>query len=131
MAKDSWNPFFRALYEHCSAKPQAVEDHPWGDTVFKIRGKVFAFLGHPEHGGVTVKASPDELDSLLALSFIRRSAYIGRYGWVSVEVENDDALDLALRLIDQSYDLIVSKTRSASRKGRRRKRDREEDADGS
>jgi hypothetical protein len=36
-------------------------------------------------------------------------------------VENEDALDLALRLIDQSYDLIASKAKGASRMGRRRK----------
>jgi predicted DNA-binding protein (MmcQ/YjbR family) len=131
VAKDNWNPFFRALHEHCATKPLAVEDHPWGDTVFKIRGKVFAFLGHPEHGGVTVKATADELEGLLTLPFIRRSAYIGRYGWVSVEVANEDALDLALRLIDQSYDQISAKTKPSSRKKRRRKSNEEDDTDGS
>jgi predicted DNA-binding protein (MmcQ/YjbR family) len=110
------------MYEHCSAKPYAKEDHPWGETVFKVRGKVFAFLGQSDHGAVTVKASPDDLNGLLALPFIRRSAYIGRYGWVSVVVENEDALDLALRLIDQSYDLIASKSKGTPRKGPRTKR---------
>jgi predicted DNA-binding protein (MmcQ/YjbR family) len=103
------NPFFQALYEHCAAKPQAMEDHPWGETVFKIGGKVFAFLGQPDHGGVTVKAATDELDGLLTLSFIKRSPYIGRYGWIRVSVENDDALDLALRLIDHCYETIAAK----------------------
>jgi hypothetical protein len=39
------HPVFRALFEHASAKPDAVLDHPWGDTVFKVRGKIFVFLG--------------------------------------------------------------------------------------
>jgi predicted DNA-binding protein (MmcQ/YjbR family) len=117
MGKENWGPTFRALYDHCAAKPSAQEDHPWGETVFKVRGKVFAFLGHSTEGsGVTVKAAPEELDGLLALPFIRRSAYIGRYGWVNVSVENEDALDLALRLIDQSYELIAAKAKGPARK---------------
>jgi predicted DNA-binding protein (MmcQ/YjbR family) len=117
VTNDDWDPFYRQLFDYSAAKPNAVEDHPWGDTVFKIRGKVFAFLGNGERGAVTVKAAPDDLDSMLALSFIKRSAYIGRYGWVSVAVANDDALDLALRLIDQSYDLIAAKTKRGPSKG--------------
>jgi hypothetical protein len=39
MTDQNWNPYFRALWNHCSAKPDAVEDHPWGETVFKIGGK--------------------------------------------------------------------------------------------
>jgi predicted DNA-binding protein (MmcQ/YjbR family) len=109
MAKEPVSSHFQALCDHCAAKPQAQEDHPWGETVFKIRGKVFAFLGSGEHAGVTVKAADDELDGLLLLSFIRRSPYIGRFGWVRVSVENEDALDLALQLIDQSYEIICAK----------------------
>jgi len=116
MAETKPNRFFQALYEHCAAKPEAMEDHPWGETVFKIGGKVFAFLGLPDHGGVTVKAATDELDGLLTLSFIKRSPYIGRYGWVRVSVENDDALDLALRLVDQSYETIAAKAPGKKRR---------------
>jgi predicted DNA-binding protein (MmcQ/YjbR family) len=109
MATAPQNRFFQALYNHCAAKPLAVEDHPWGETVFKIGGKVFAFLGLPDQAGVAVKAAPDEVDGLLLLSFIQRSPYIGRFGWVRVNVANEDALDVALRLIDQSYELIGAK----------------------
>jgi predicted DNA-binding protein (MmcQ/YjbR family) len=116
MAKNASNLLSRALYDHCAAKPDAVEDHPWGETVFKIRGKVFAFLGSGEEAGVTVKAPAEELDGLLLLSFIRRSPYIGRYGWVRVYVENEDALDVALRLIDQSYEFIETKAPGKKRK---------------
>jgi predicted DNA-binding protein (MmcQ/YjbR family) len=111
MADEDWNPYFRAIYEHCAAKPLAVEDHPWGETVFKVGGKVFAFIGQHDRGGVTVKVTPDQIDSLLSLPFVRRSAYIGRYGWLSLSVADDDALELALELIDESYALISAKSR--------------------
>jgi predicted DNA-binding protein (MmcQ/YjbR family) len=96
------------LRSHCLAKPDAVEDHPWGDTVFKIRGKIFAGIGERS---VTVKASPDDLDGLLALEIVERAPYVGRYGWVVVEVQDEEALDLALSLIDTSYDLVSKRKR--------------------
>jgi predicted DNA-binding protein (MmcQ/YjbR family) len=112
---EDWHPFSRRLYEHCRAKPDAWEDHPWGDTVFKIKDKVFAFLGHRHAPSVTVKAPPDELEILLAASFIKRSRYIGRYGWVTVTIEDDEALQLALDLIDDSYEIVKSRQRPRSR----------------
>jgi predicted DNA-binding protein (MmcQ/YjbR family) len=96
------------LRAHCLAKPDAVEDHPWGDTVFKIRGKIFAGTGERS---VTVKARPDDLDGLLALQIVERAPYVGRYGWVVVEVRDEEGLDLALSLIDTSYDLVSQRKR--------------------
>jgi predicted DNA-binding protein (MmcQ/YjbR family) len=106
MSDVSPHPHFLAMKEHCAAKPGAVEDHPWGETVFKVRGKIFAFLGAGDRARVTVKPRPDDLDGLLALPFIERAAYIGRYGWVTVDAAEPDALELALDLIDTTYQQI-------------------------
>jgi predicted DNA-binding protein (MmcQ/YjbR family) len=113
MAANAEKTYSATLYEHCKAKPDAVEDHPWGETVFKIRGRVFAFLGRGDSSGVTVKAPPEDIDLLLAQPSITKARYVGRYGWVSVKIENDEMLKLALGLIDDSYDLI-SKPRRRS-----------------
>jgi hypothetical protein len=43
--RERWNRYYRAIWEHCAVKPGAKEEHPWGDTVFKVRGKSFAFMG--------------------------------------------------------------------------------------
>ena len=108
--RESWNRFYRALWEHANAKPDSVEEHPWGDTVFKVRGKGFAFMGpHGSSGGVTVKPPPDELEGLLELPYIKKAKYIGRFGWVDVHVEDDESLKLALELIDDTYDALASK----------------------
>jgi len=111
MAKARWHPRFQVLYDHAKSKPGAVEDHPWDEVVFKVNGKVFVFLGRPEIPGVglTVKAPPDELEALLELPFVRRAKYVGRFGWISLTIEDDDALELALELIDDSYELIAPK----------------------
>ena len=102
------------LKTHCAAKPDAVEDHPWGETVFKVRNKVFAFLGSGETAMVTVKPEEDP-EGLLQLPYVRVAAYIGRYGWVTVTVEDDLALELALDLIDQNY-ARLTRARSRSRR---------------
>ena len=107
--------YYRALYEHCRQKPDAVEEHPWGDTVFKVRGRIFAFLGPRDRPGVTVKPSPDERDVLLELPYVRVASYVGRFGWVYVTIEDEEALTLALGLVDDSYDLISSRGKRRAR----------------
>ena len=111
--RGSWNRYYRALWEHCKAKPDAKEEHPWGDTVFKVRGKGFAFMGpYGSSGGVTVKPPADEREGLLGVPYISKAKYIGRYGWVDVRVEDDESLRLALELIDDTYEQIASRGRS-------------------
>jgi predicted DNA-binding protein (MmcQ/YjbR family) len=119
MPERNWNPYFRALRTHCAAKPGAWEDHPWGETVFKVGEKIFAFLGTPDQGGVGVKVSPEQIESLLRMPFIKRSPYIGRYGWLSVTVDDEDALELALELVDGSYAQIASKSKGARKASKR------------
>jgi predicted DNA-binding protein (MmcQ/YjbR family) len=107
---ESWNKYYRALWEHAKAKPDAKEEHPWGDTVFKVRGKGFAFMGpHGSSGGVTVKPPAEERDGLLELPYISKAKYIGRYGWVDVTVDDAESLRLALELIDDTYEQIASR----------------------
>jgi len=56
---------------------------------------------------VTVKVPPEELDVLLGHPSIQRAKYVGRFGWVTVAIEDGDTLRLALDLIDDSYELIA------------------------
>ena len=115
MADQDWGPYFRALWNRCSAKPGAVEDHPWGETVFKVGGKVFAFLGTPDHGGVGVKVAPDQIEGLLALPYVERSPYIGRFGWLAISITDNDALELAQELVNASYEIIASKSKGQTK----------------
>ena len=119
--RESWDRYYRELWEHCKVKPDAKEEHPWGDTVFKVRGKGFAFMGPPgSAGGVTVKPPTDEREGLLELPYITKAKYLGRYGWVHVRVEDKEALELALELIDDTYDQIA--TRAKAKRSSPRKR---------
>ena len=95
---------FEAIRDHCRAKPDSVEEYPWGETVWKVRGKVFCFGGE---WGFTVKSTLDKQEALVMHPAISVAKYVGRYGWVTVQVSDEDTLDLAKELIDESYDSLV------------------------
>jgi predicted DNA-binding protein (MmcQ/YjbR family) len=100
---------FDKIQAHCLAKPGAVQDEPWpGDTAFKVKGKIFAMGGHE---AVTVKNTVERQEMLVMHPHVRKAAYVGRFGWVTVDLVNSEALELAMDLIDESYESVVAKKR--------------------
>ena len=97
--------FLSDLREHCMAKPDATEDYPWGDIAWKVKGKVFAISGE-ESSGVSLKSTLEKQSALIQHPNIEPSAYVGRYGWVTVEIVDDATLEMAKDLIDESYDIV-------------------------
>ena len=103
---------FDKIQAHCLAKPGAEEDEPWpGDTAFKVKGKIFAMGGHQ---AVTVKCTVEKQEVLVMLPHVRKAAYVGRFGWVTVDLVDAEALGLALDLIDESYDSVVTRPKKKS-----------------
>jgi hypothetical protein len=45
---------------------------------------------------------------LLGTPLVQRAPYIGRYGWINVSVRDQDSLELALELVDETCDRIVA-----------------------
>lgn len=64
--------------------PETTEDFPWGETVFKVRKKVFVFLGFAdEQLGFSVKL-PASGEDVLCMPFASQTGYgLGKAGWVS------------------------------------------------
>ena len=85
--------------------PEAYEDSPWGHPVFKVgNNKMFAAISNSEDPlTVTVKLTPEEREIALTLPYVRVAAYVGRYGWVTAEVRDDEALENALEWLRESY----------------------------
>ncbi len=86
--------------------PEAYEDHPWGDfPVFKVPpNKVFGFLGiEAKEARLTVKVTAEERDVALLLPFVSVARYVGRYGWITATVTDDDTLEAALEWLRESY----------------------------
>jgi predicted DNA-binding protein (MmcQ/YjbR family) len=100
-----------SIRKHCLAKTGALEDYPWGDVVWKVGGRLFAIWGGET---VCVKSTLDKQASLVMHPAIKVASYVGRYGWVAVAVSNDETLDLAIDLIDESYEMVASKPRRTS-----------------
>jgi predicted DNA-binding protein (MmcQ/YjbR family) len=104
---------FARISGYCLDKPGAYEDHPWGDTVFKVapKGKIFCFCG-VETPVISVKSTLEKQAALIQHANIEIAAYTGRYGWVTVNIPDEETLGLALDLIDESYDMIARKARA-------------------
>lgn len=113
----SGKAIFAALQKHALSKPGAVEEYPWADVAWKVRGKLFAVTGR-DATGVTVKASPEDQAVLVQHPAIRVAPYVGRFGWVAIEIGDAETLALARQLIDESYAALAG---SASGPRRARK----------
>lgn len=102
----------KELQRFCLTFDGAWEDYPWGDVVYKVGSKIFCFLGLGcGMAGITIKATQDDADALCQLPHIERARYIGRYGWVSVSIEDEGDLGPAFDLIDAGYGLVRGKRR--------------------
>jgi catechol 2,3-dioxygenase-like lactoylglutathione lyase family enzyme len=110
------------LLAHALAYPGAYEDHPWGETVAKVKKKVFAFFGvpgAPGSWGVSVKL-PRSGGAALERPFARPTGYgLGKSGWVSARFEAGDEapLDVLRSWIDESYRAVAPKALVATLDG--------------
>jgi predicted DNA-binding protein (MmcQ/YjbR family) len=85
--------------------PQAYEDAPWGFPVFKVgTNTLFAWMTQRDDRlDVTVKLTAEEREIAELLPCVRRASDIGRYGWITVEVTDEDTLTAALEWVRESY----------------------------
>ncbi|MCA9492290.1 MAG: MmcQ/YjbR family DNA-binding protein [Myxococcales bacterium] len=98
------------------AYPGAHEDHPWGDTVVKVDGKIFVFLDLSEDGTfrLTVKLPDRSAQVLQDHAFTRATGYgLGKSGWISCTIPEELEVDEAMlrTWIDLSYRSIAKKRR--------------------
>jgi predicted DNA-binding protein (MmcQ/YjbR family) len=92
--------------------PETHEDFPWGHRAFKVKGKVFVFMGTEEGTtGMSLKL-PKSGKSALKFPYASPTAYgMGKHGWVSVVFDSGDKLPMELLLawIDESYRAVAPK----------------------
>ncbi len=120
---------WKALKKYASEKPGAWEDHPWGETVYKVAKKVFVFLGHQDYGyGMSCKLPDSGEAAITMFSWAEPTGYgLGKSGWVSARFEpkDDVPVDLLKQWIDESYAAVAPKrTSSATTKRPQRARSR-------
>lgn len=92
--------------------PETHEDHPWGESAFKVKKKSFIFMSVGASGlGFTVKL-PESGDFALSLPFVQPTGYgLGRSGWVSAKFgpEVDPPLEMLCEWLDESYRAVAPK----------------------
>jgi len=90
------------------AFPEAIEEHPWGETAIKVRGRVFVFLGEE---GMSVKL-PQSNEFALEYPFTSPTRYgLGKAGWVSVRFDGKvkPPRDVLEAWIGESYRAVAPK----------------------
>ena len=92
--------------------PEALEDHPWGESVAKVGGKVFVFFGSeiPERRrSFTVKLRESH-EEASAMGWTSDPGYgLGRGGWLRVDAPDDAPIDLLQAWIVESYRAVAPK----------------------
>ena len=81
--------------------PEAEERETWGHPTFRVRDKMFAALAD-DGGQASVKATRQEQEALVAEdpATFGVPAYVGRHGWVSVQLATADPAEVRELLIE-------------------------------
>jgi predicted DNA-binding protein (MmcQ/YjbR family) len=100
----------RELLKFALAYPGAWEDHPWGETVAKVKTKVFVFFGMSDEGlSLSVKL-PHSGTFALGLDWTEPTHYgLGKSGWVTARfpARAKPPLDVLRKWIDESYRAVA------------------------
>ena len=107
------------LLEYALARPGASLDHPWGENVAKVGGKVFVFFGleepDPQYADYVMGVKlTNALLYAKSLPFVEAMGYgLGKSGWVSVK-KPKGALPTAMfeEWIDESYSNVAPKRKT-------------------
>ena len=83
------------LRQVVQALPEAEERETWGHPTFRVRDKMFAAMSD-DGRQATVKATKEEQAALIAAApgTFGIPAYVGRHGWVSIELASADPGEL-------------------------------------
>lgn len=119
--------YLRQLRKFALSFPQTREDHPWDHLAFKVKEKVFLFVGADAEGwGISLKLEESHA-SALTKPFASPTRYgLGKHGWVSARFGPREAAPMTLlkRWIEESFTIIapvkvLEELEAAERRSRR------------
>jgi len=106
----------KRLLDYAVGLPEARVDHPWGEDVAKVRGKIFAFFGTADgdEPGMGVKL-PESNALALSQPGVTPTGYgLGKAGWVSMRLTDEMPFEMLRDWIDESYRAVAPKKLGAS-----------------
>ena len=104
------HPALKRLREICLALPDTKETLTWGKPHFRVGEKIFCGFGE-EDGRLTTgfKLTKPHHAIVVKLPGFWVAPYVGRHGWVSLDVDFIDEWDEVADMILESYRLIAPK----------------------
>jgi predicted DNA-binding protein (MmcQ/YjbR family) len=108
----------RALRAFAGSFPETREDFPWGESAFKVRGKVFLFLRASQEGISMSTKLPQSNEAARTMPFAEPTAYgLGKSGWITSRFGPKEMPPMALlrAWIEESYQAVAPKTLAAQR----------------
>ena len=98
--------------EFALSLPEASEEHPWGEDVAKVRGKIFVFLGTSTSSSrrITVKLHESHAHAL-SIEGAEPTGYgLGKAGWVTVPLRAKGiGVQLLRDWVEESYRIVAPK----------------------
>jgi predicted DNA-binding protein (MmcQ/YjbR family) len=98
------------------AYPEAEEHFPWGESAFKVRGKVFLFMNRGDAALTLSMKLPANRDFALVFDWAQPTGYgLGKSGWVTCRLEpgGDADLELIEGWLAESYRAVAPKKLAA------------------
>ncbi len=97
---------------YCLSKKGVTESFPFPKLpnvfVFKVLGKMFTATDINSFQSISVKADPDEIESLRTrYSCLDTQAYMNKKHWNKVVLDNSVEDSIIYKWIDTSYELVV------------------------
>ena len=106
------HPLTEPVRAFAASLPEAWEDHPWGESVYKVGKKVFVFFGILETDAglrLTVKLR-DSHEEAMAFEWVVPAGYgLDRGGWVTCVAPDDAPVEMITGWIEESYRIIAPK----------------------
>lgn len=104
---------FQAIRETALSFPETREDHPWGETAIKVRGKTFLFMGFDESALHLSMKLTVRHEFALQYPFVAPTHYgLGKSGWITASFAAKDKppMDVLTAWLDESYRAIAQKS---------------------
>lgn len=109
------------LKRYLLAKPEAVEDYPFGPeaAVYKVLGKMFALVYHQQgECRVNLKCDPVEAMELRhVFDAVLPGYHMNKKHWNTVRLDGSLPMGEIQRMVDNSYRLVVKGLKKAERQG--------------
>jgi predicted DNA-binding protein (MmcQ/YjbR family) len=99
------------LRDYCLSKKGVEETTPFGDDVlvYKVMGKMFALTSMEDSNSVNLKCDPDYAIELREqFPEIQPGYHMSKKHWNTISYDGAVDDNLILKLVDHSYDLVVS-----------------------